>query len=127
MGCKDLCRNCKRGGAVTCVNTHVGRARDWATGIEEMEVRSGLNRPSARERAERRLRLPPGTLYALRYRPPKQIAAGLYEQLRQAWITACERERKALEHQVELARAAGLDVDHPALRAAQTALGDEEG
>jgi len=99
----------------------VKRARTWAEWLEDREAERASSRPMARDAVERRHRLPSGILYSLRYRPPKRIAADVYEALRAALIAACEREQERLEHQIAVARAAGMDVDHPALRAAEAA------
>ena len=99
----------------------VERAQSWARELETKELPTAGTLPAARQAAERRHRLPSGLLYSLRYRPPKRIAVDAYEALRTALIAACERERKRLEHEIEVARAAGVGVDHPAMAAAEAA------
>lgn len=100
---------------------YVERAQLWARHLEEREAVSAGSLPVARRLVERRFRLPSGLLYSLRYRPPKRIAVDAYEALRTAIIAAGERERERLEHEIAVARAAGMDLDHPALRAAEAA------
>ena len=104
---------------------YVQRASLWAQRLEDMEAARAGSRPAARDALERRHKLPSGSLYSLRYRPPKRLAVDLYEKLRAALIAAAEREQQALAHEIEIARRAGVAVDHPALVAAEAAARDE--
>ena len=57
------------------------------------------------DRLERRHALPRRTLWALRYRPPKDILASVYFKLLAAYQAECERQLRHLTHEIELTRA----------------------
>jgi hypothetical protein len=108
-------------------DSFLGRARRWGDFLERRELRRVEDRPAARRAIERRHRLPSGILYALRYRPPKRLAIEVYERLRQAVIAAGQSEQRALEDAIDHARRCGVDVDSPAMRAAEAVLRDARG
>jgi hypothetical protein len=121
---KDLSQLASKEEAPVTSAVFVERAQSWARELEAKELPAAGSIPAARQAVERRHRLPSGLLYSLRYRPPKRLAVDAYERLRAALIAACEQERRRLEHEITIARAAGVGADHPALAAAEAAAGD---
>ena len=120
MRCEWFSQSLQRGMKVTAVS-FVDTARGWARELEDREA-SASDRKTLRARLERRLGLPAGTLYSLRYRPPKAISAHVYEAIRVGIIAAHEAERARLAHEIDLARAAGLGDGALPMRAAVAAL-----
>ena len=45
-------------------------------------------------------------IWALRYRPPKDILMGAYLSVRNAYLADCERQKRLLEHEIAITKAA---------------------
>jgi hypothetical protein len=73
-------------------------------------------------RISRRHGIEYGTIWSLRYRSPKRIWADVYTALRSAYQAECARQMRALQHDIEITRAAA-GSDHPAVVAASAVLG----
>lgn len=86
------------------------QARDWAV---ELEERTGLKVPEARDVVARRLNVSPGTLERLRKRRLKNPGAFLYLKLqaaiREAIIHGLQREATRLEAERHILMATGAD------------------
>lgn len=86
------------------------QARDWAV---ELEERTGLKVPEARDTVARRLGVSPGTLERLRKRRLKNPGAFLYLKLqaaiREAIIHGLHREATRLEAERHILMATGAD------------------
>lgn len=117
MGCRDIMR-----GLMTCTDFG-GQAQKWARRLEDGETRrSGAPLPAAREAVARRLGVTPGTLENLRNGRIKQVAAFVFERLRAVVETEIAAEINALEHELQVARATGLDPRSVEMAEVETAL-----
>lgn len=125
MKCEWFSQSLQRSMKVSAVS-FVDTARGWARYLEDREA-GASDRKTLRAHLERRLGLPAGTLYSLRYRPPKAISAHVYEAIRIGFIATNEAARARLAHDIEIARAAGLGDRSVCLRPGLAALdmGDE--
>lgn len=65
------------------------------------------------------------TIWALRYRRPKTIAADLFHRIRGAYLTLCERELSKLQHELAVEQAKGGDDDLESLAEATAALAEK--
>ncbi|WP_378970598.1 hypothetical protein [Methylobacterium komagatae] len=72
-------------------------------------------------RIANRAAVPFGKLWALRYRPPKEIASHVLARIEAAHAAERERQLRRLAHDVEIT-AALAGSDHPAVAAAAAAL-----
>lgn len=102
----------------------VEQARGMARFLEDREFAHVGDREIARARIEQRYGVSGSILYALRYRPPKQVAAEVYARLCAAVEHVASQQVKALEHEVATARARRLTVRADVLHAAQSLLGE---
>ena len=84
------------------VATAVDHAGEWAKALVTRESRGPGDMEGAMRRVATRYGLPWRTLWALRYRPPKDIAASIYLTLQDAYRRECERQFKALQHELGL-------------------------
>ena len=104
----------------------VSDARLWASHLVENEHRGpGDTVEGAMYRASQRTGIDFGTFWSLRYRPPKDILTGVYSRLRAAYENETERQRARLEHELTIAKAAG--VNPVVVAQIETALGGQEG
>jgi hypothetical protein len=101
----------------------VDEAAEWARELVRMEARGPGDLPNAMDRIERRHGLPPRTLWALRYRAPKDIFASVYNRLRAAYEGERQRQLRQLQHEFILTKALAGASD-PAVAAAEAALGE---
>lgn len=97
--------------------TVVAEATEIANFLTHREARGNGDTENAMRRLEARYGVPFATFWALRYRKPKDIAGSILTMLRAAYQAECERQRKLLEHEIEIARARGLSSS-PLVRAA---------
>jgi hypothetical protein len=101
----------------------VDQAAEWARELVRMEARGPGDLPNAMDRIERRHGLPPRTLWALRYRTPKDIFASVYNRLRAAYEGERQRQIRKLQHELILTTAIAGASD-PAVAAAEAVLGE---
>ena len=82
---------------------YVEAAREMAASLEDNEVANGIERKYARAKVASLSGISYGLLHSLRYRPPKTIAADLFDRL----CTAVERQarRKIGDLENEIAKA----------------------
>ena len=100
----------------------VMHAKGWTTALIRMESRGPGDTDNAMRRLARRYGLEYGALWSLRYRSPKRIWADVHTALANAYAAECERQMRALQHDIELTtRVAGSH--HPAVVAAATVVG----
>ena len=85
---------------------HVREAQQWANALTDNERRGGTLEATWR-RLEAMFSIPSQTFWALRYRPPKRIAADLHTKLRLAYLQQCERLVRSAQHDIEILRAIG--------------------
>lgn len=89
----------------------VDRARGWERVLVGKEsARSGRSSNAARQRVASKVGVAPGTLENLRRGRLKDITAHLYAKLHASVIAELEAELRHVEQELEIARAAGLDV-----------------
>lgn len=88
----------------------VDQAGAWGRRLEDREAdRLGMTVREARAVVARRSGVAPGTLENLRKGRLKSVGAHVYARLRAAVIRELEAEHAALEHELQLLRAAGSD------------------
>lgn len=82
---------------------------------------------AASYRAEQKYGVPQQTLWALRYRKPKDVLASIYLKLKAAYEAECGRQEARLRHELELVKALPTTPARAALVAdAEAALGNSE-
>lgn len=90
--------------------TFVADAQRWAGALVEREHRGpGDTIDAAMWRAEQKWGIERSTFWSLRYRPPREMFVSVYMRLRQAYETECVRQEARLQHELMLAKAAGLN------------------
>lgn len=102
----------------------VDDAEKLAERMLELEVRGPGDIESAMRRIEARYGVPYQSLWNLRYRKPKEIAAHVYAALVAAYDDQCEKHARALDHERQITQAKSLFSR--ALVAASDALGCEK-
>ncbi len=96
-------------------------AQSLASDLMVWETRRPGDTANAMRRVADRWDIPHGTLWALRYRPPKRVWAHILRTLQAAHAAERERQLRKLAHEHEItARIAG--AAHPAVAAASAAL-----
>ena len=100
----------------------VEQAQDWLGFLLRQESRGPGDTDNAMARLARRTGLPRSTLWALRYRPPKDVLASVYLTLRGAYEAEHERQIARLHHDLTAARQAGR-ADAALVRAAAALAG----
>ncbi len=104
-------------------DAYVSDAQFWSRRLVEAErARSGAKLNDAMERVAERNGLDYYVLWALRYRPAFEPVVSAYMRLRDAYERECARQEARLEHELLLAREAGLDETNSAYVAAAAAL-----
>ena len=84
----------------------VDEAATWADFLLSRTYRGpGDTIEAARYRAEQKYGIPAATFWALRYRRPRAILAGLYGRIRAAYEAECDRQETRLRHELEIAKA----------------------
>lgn len=96
------------------------QARGWARDLVLRESRGPGDTDNAMRRVEARYGISFGVLWALRYRAPKDIMASVYFRLRAAYEDACERQLRALQHELTVAKASWPDSN--SVRAAEAVV-----
>lgn len=99
MSAKRFCSGAKMTAAV------VNQAREWANELLLRESAGPGDLPNTMQRLERRYGVSQRLLWTLRYRPPKDLLVSAYLQLRSAYLADCDRQRKRLEHEIEITKA----------------------
>ena len=100
----------------------VDSAREMAAALEDREIPAARSRPLARLRVSRLAGVSASLLHSLRYRPPKQIAADVFERLCIAVERQALTQIRTLENEIAAAHARRLGADDRDLGKVQTAL-----
>jgi len=108
--------------------TYVHEAQRWASALLEREHRGpGDTLDAAMWRAEQKWGIDHSTFWALRYRPPREMFVSVYMRLRQAYEMECVRQEARLQHELMLAKAAGLHAHNsPVVAEVEALLGAKE-
>jgi hypothetical protein len=85
------------------------QAAGWARDLIARESRGPGDTENAMRRLEARYGIAFGALWALRYRAPRDIMASVYFRLRAAYDDARERQLRALQHDIIVAKATRPD------------------
>ena len=102
-------------------NQDIARAQDRFADLVRWEAHGWGDAGNAMRRIATRTSIPFGKLWALKYRPPKEIASHILARLEAAHAAERERQLRKLADEVTLtARVAGSD--HAAVRAAEALL-----
>lgn len=97
--------------------------RDLTTSLERAEVRRlNVSRADARDGIARRIGVAPGTLDNIRRERSKIIPNWLMQRVRSELISTLTSEIRRLQHELELARQAGVDHRDDALCSAEAHL-----
>ncbi|MBY0250178.1 MAG: hypothetical protein K2X54_02140 [Methylobacterium organophilum] len=102
-------------------NSDVMRARSAFDELLRFETRGPGDTANAMRRIATRAAVPFGKLWALRYRPPKEIASHILARIEAAHAAEKERQLRRLAHDVEIT-ASIAGAAHPAVRAAEALL-----
>lgn len=98
-------------------------AARWANELIRRESRGPGDSENAMRRLEARYGIGWRTFWALRYRPPADVFVSVYERLRAAYITECERQERLLRHEITIAKAKGL-ASAPSVGAGEALVGN---
>jgi transposase-like protein len=102
---------------------YLDRARIWGKTLEDREAaRSGVPVHAARKTVARRTGISPGTLETLRVGRLKAIAVHVYDRLHAAVVADLEAEIGRLQHELTIARQAGVDPRSDEMREVETHL-----
>jgi hypothetical protein len=85
----------------------VDSAAFMARAMVQREARGPGDTDNAMRRIETRYGVPYGVLWSLRYRKPKDILASAFLTLSNAYEAECERQRRAIDHDLAIAKAKG--------------------
>ncbi|MGN8092840.1 hypothetical protein [Methylobacterium sp. 22177] len=99
----------------------VMRARSAFDELLRFEVRGPGDTANAMRRIATRAAIPFGKLWALRYRPPKEIASHILSRIEAAHAAECERQLRRLAHDIEVTAAVAGSA-HPAVAEAEAVL-----
>lgn len=105
--------------------SYVDQAADWAKALTRSETRGPGDQPSAWRRLEARYGISTHTFWSLRYRKPQDIAVSIYMRLQAAYQAECERQRRHLEHEIEITKAI-TGASNPVVAQAEALVRAEE-
>lgn len=97
--CKNPLQICK---GVIVMDRTVEQARTWAEFLVQNETRCPGDIEGAMRRLETRYAVSWRTFWALRYRPPSEVFASVYMRLQEAYRAECERQKRRLQHEIEI-------------------------
>jgi hypothetical protein len=101
---------------------YLEQAAEMAAALEEREMQAAHSRPRARESVERKYGIPASLLHSLRHRPPKTIAADIFDRLLGAVESQAAEQIRNLENEIASVMARRLGANDRRLRAAHVAL-----
>ena len=109
-------------------DTYVTDAKRWASALVEREYRGpGDTIDAAMWRAEQKWGIDRATFWSLRYRPPRELFVSVYMRLKHAYEAEIDRQEARLQHELMLAKAAGLNAANSSVVAeAEALLGAKE-
>ena len=111
-----------RDGKMDSEAVFVSEASQLARQLTRSEARGPGDMENAWRRLEARYGVPWRAFWALRYRTPNAVTAGILNGLRSAWAAERERQIRRLTHELECTRAA-TGHDHLAVVAAEAVVG----
>lgn len=97
MSAKSFCNSANAPGIVD--------ARRWAAFLVSRECRGAGDHANAMHRLETRYGIPWRVFWTMQYRPPHDILLSVYLRLWSAYQYECDRQRKLIEHDQDIARA----------------------
>jgi hypothetical protein len=97
---------------------NIALAREMASRMVVREASGPGDIDNAMRRIEARYGVPYSLLWALRYRPPKDILLSPYRLLCAAYEAEVERQMRCLKNEIEITKAK-CGADRPAVRAAE--------
>jgi hypothetical protein len=103
---------------------YIDAAQKWSKDLTRMKARGPGDTENAMRLIEREYGIDYGFLWSLRYRRERlrTISISVYEGIRAAYRAECERQKRKLEHELEITeKIAG--PDHPLVASARAALG----
>lgn len=100
----------------------VAEASELARRLTLSEARGPGDMENAWRRLEARYGVPWRAFWALRYRTPGAVTAGILNGLKSAWAAERERQMRRLQHELEITRTTA-GTDHPAVVAAEAVVG----
>lgn len=104
------CTNIMRGMMTLTSDAFLSRAQIWAKRLEDREAaRRGAPVADVRDAVARKIGISPGTLENLRNGRLKSVAAHIFASIRECVVHELTSEVLALEHELQMARACGLD------------------
>jgi len=104
----------------------VDEASAWAEKLVLRESRGPGDLNNAMHRISKRHGVPYTALWRLRYRRPKDVMASIYFALQAAYEAERARQLRALQHEIEIEKAAGRTSSN-SVRAAQALLDSDMG
>lgn len=91
-------------------DAYVDMAATWTRELVQRESRGPGDTKNAMKRLSARHGIAYATLWALRYRRPKDMLVSVYGRVREAYLAETERQLRKLEQEIEITRAiAGAD------------------
>jgi hypothetical protein len=118
-----MCKSLLRGEQMSSA-AFVDEAAEKARVLVSRETRSPGDTDNAMRRIERKFGVPYATLWALRYRRPKDILVSAYASVIHAYQAQCDEQMRRLEHERAITKAKGGLASY--LVKASDALGGEE-
>lgn len=97
-------------------------ARDWTRKLERVEIDRGYGPDEARKLLARRLKTSPGTLENIKRLRTKLLPSWLMNRIRAEFVSVLQSEIQRLEHEIHIARQAGMDNRDDAISAAAAQL-----
>lgn len=119
-----MCKFCLRRWQMSA-SAFVDQSRAMARDIVNADVRGPGDLENAMRRVEARFGIPFSALWALRYRPPKDIGVSIYARLQAAHESVREAQMRKFTDEYERAKAAS-GADAPLVRAAAALVGKDE-
>lgn len=111
-------------GKLMSAATFVAEAGKLANAMVQREMRGPGDLDNAMRRVEAKFGVPYQSLWNLRYRPPKEIAAHVYAGILNAYDEQCARQARLYQHEAAIAKAKG-GVSAAFARAADRVAGEE--
>ena len=105
----------------------VDEAATWAEALVRKEWRGPGDLERARKRISEAYKIPYASLWKLRYRRPKDVMASVYFALQAAYEAERARQLRALQHEIEIEKAAGRDSSNSYIAAQALLDSDMDG
>lgn len=97
------------------IDETVVQSRKWADALVLRHYTGRGDMDAAMDRAEQRYGVSAQTLWALRYRPPKEIFASIYLRLKAVYEAEVAAQEARLRHEIEVMRRVRGNVSTAAL------------